>query len=276
MAHRALVLVLGTLIAGVFALVLAQKPFVEYPGQWSGFPLPPDWNEKHEWVFGRLRYNSSGGGGGFPRGGGFRGRGRRASWGTDYPRGDRYLVMGLKRMTRIDARSVEQVVDLDGSDDIYNWPFLYAVEVGHWSLDEKEAAQLRDYLLRGGFLMVDDFHGSYEWEVFIESMRRVFPDRPILDLPDDHQIFHVLHDLNEKFQVPGNQFLYSGRTSEQDGYEAIWRGIVDDKGRVMVAICANMDLGDAIERSDEPEYPEKFSALAHRIVANYAVYSLTH
>jgi hypothetical protein len=267
--NRAIVLTLAVILAGAFGLLLAQKPFIEYPGQWSGFPLPPDWNERHEWVFGRLRYKNFTGGG-FGRGG------RRSSWATDYPRGDRYLVMGLKRMTRIDVRSVEQVIDLDGSDDIFNWPFLYAVEVGRWSLDEKEAAQLRDYLLRGGFLMVDDFHGTYEWEVFAASMRRVFPDRPMVDLESGDQIFHVLHDLNDRIQVPGNQYLNSGQTYERDGYEAVWRGIFDDKGRIMVGICANMDLGDAIERSDEPEYPEKFSALAHRVVANYAVYALTH
>ena len=260
--------------AGAFALLLAQKPFKEYPGQWS-VALPDDWNEKHEWVFARLRYRNFGGGGGFAGGGRRGGRGRN-SWSTDYPRADRYFVMGLKRTTRIDARSVEQVVDLDGSDDIYNWPFLYGVEVGHWSLDEKEAAQLRDYLLRGGFLMVDDFHGTDEWEIFVDSMKRVFPDRQIVDLADSDQIFHIMHDIKDKIQVPGNQFLYSGQTYERDGYDPYWRGVVDDKGRIMVAICANMDLGDAIERSDEPSYPEKFSALAHRIVANYAVYALTH
>ena len=250
-------------------LLQAQKPFREYPGQWTGFPLPSDWQVQREWVFGRLRYDDYRSGRG--------GRGRfRGSWGTDYPRGDRHLLEGLRRLTRLDARSVEQVIDLDNTDDVYNWPFLYAVEVGYWQLDDEEAKQLRDFLDRGGFFMVDDFHGSVEWAVFEESMRKVFPDRPIVDLGSSDQIFHVLYNLEERFQVPGNQFLYSGQTYERDGVEPGWKGVFDDKGRLMAAICWNMDLGDAVERSDEPAYPEKFASLAYRIYVNYTVYDLTH
>jgi hypothetical protein len=262
--------VLATLIlaagAGTFAALHAQKPFREYPGQWTGFPLPPDWQTPREWVFGRLRYDNYGGRG-FRRGG---------SWGVDYPRGDRHLVQGLRRLTRLDARSVEQVIDLDNTDDVYNWPFLYAVEVGYWQLDDEEAAQLRDFLNRGGFLMVDDFHGTVEWEVFEESFRKIFPEREIVDLGSSEQIFHTVYDLGERFQVPGNQFLYSGQTWERDGYDPRWAAVFDDKGRIVAAICHNMDLGDAVERSDEPTYPEKFASLAYRIVANYVVYDLTH
>ena len=98
----------------------------------------------------------------------------------------------------IDARSVEQPVNLDDGDDVFNWPWLYAVEVGQWDLTDAQAAQLREYLLRGGFLMVDDFHGTREWAIFVESMRRVFPDRPIVDLPDDDPIFHTFWDLAER------------------------------------------------------------------------------
>ena len=139
------------LLLVLWGVLLAQKPFKEYPGE-ERVPLPPDWNVPHEWVTARLMWRS------------YRG-GRMAfgfgGWGTDYPGGDRNLIEGVRRLTRIDVRSVEQAVDLDGSDDVYNWPFLYAVEVGQWLLDENEAKQLRDYLDRGGFLMVDDFHGRY-------------------------------------------------------------------------------------------------------------------
>jgi len=131
-------------------------------------------------------------------------------------------VEGLRRLTRIDIRSVEQVIDLDNTDDVYNWPFLYGVEVGHWSLNDEEAVQLRDFLNRGGFLMVDDFHGTYEWEVFEASMKKVFPDKPIVDLDSRDQIFHTIYDLNDRVQVPGNQHLRSGRTYEQDGYRDEW------------------------------------------------------
>jgi hypothetical protein len=182
----------------------------------------------------------------------------------------------VRRLTRIDTRSVEQIVDLDGSDDVYKWPMMYAVEVGHWYLPEDQAAQLSDYLLRGGFLRVDDFHGTYEWATFIESMKRVFPYRDIVDIEDTDPIFHTLYDLQDRFQVPGAQFLRSHRTNEKDGYEARWRGIYDDQGRIMVAICHNMDLGDAWEWSDDPHYPENYASLAYRIGMNYFVYDLTH
>jgi hypothetical protein len=196
-------------------------------------------------------------------------------------------LQGIRRLTRIDTRSVEQVVELDGTDDIYNWPTLYGVEVGHWELPDNQAAQLRDYLLRGGFLMVDDFHGSdardhdqgiNEWEIFTESMNKVFPDRRIEDLPEADQIFHTVYDLDDRFQVPGEQFLETGLTYEKGptGKVPHWRGIRDDKGRVMVAICHNMDLGDAWEWSDDPRYPEKWASLAYRIAVNYFIYDLTH
>ena len=114
-------------------------------------------------------------------------------------------------------------------DELFDYPFLYAVEVGRWDLDE-EAARLREYLLRGGFLMVDDFHGSVQWESFMESMRRVFPDREVVEIPDDHEVFHVVCDLDHKVQIPGIYALMSGRTYEQDGVEPHWRGVFDDDG----------------------------------------------
>lgn len=226
-------------------------------------PMPPDASEKTEYMFARLKYPNG-------RGGYWRG-----SWATDYPKADRQFLQGVRRLTRLHTRSVEQVVDVD-SDDMFNTPWLYAVEVGRWVLNDKQAAHLRDYLLRGGFLMVDDFHGTYEWSVFLDSLQRIFPDRQIVELENSNQIFHVIYDLDERFQVPGVHIVASGRTSEKDGIEPRWRGVLDDKGRVMVAICHNMDLGDAWEWADAPEYPEKYASLAYRIGVNYIVYSMTH
>jgi hypothetical protein len=153
---------------------------------------------------------------------------------------------------------------------------VYAVEVGQWGLSEQEAAQLRDFIDRGGFFMCDDFHGTFEWSLFVENFRKVFPDRKVVDIEDADPIFHTLYDLGDRVQVPGAQYLYTGRTYERDGYEARWRGIYDDKGRLIAVICHNMDLGDAWEWSDDPRYPEKMASLAYRIGMNYFVYDLTH
>ena len=254
------------LVGGAAADPLPWRP---YPGvEYYDFELPTDYRDPAEWVFARLMYPQMGWGSQWQFGG--------TSWTIDYPRGDRHIAALVRRLSVIDARSVEQPVSLDDGEDVFYWPWLYAVEVGQWDLTDHQAAQLREYLLRGGFLMVDDFHGSNEWTVFVESMRRVFPDRPIVDIPDDDPIFHTFWDLEERQQIPGLQYVYSGRPFEKDGFDAHWRGIYDDKGRIMVAICHNMDLGDAVEHSDTPQYPQELSAIAMRTFMNYIIYSMTH
>jgi hypothetical protein len=184
--------------------------------------------------------------------------------------------MAIRRLTRLHVRSVEQPVNLDDGDEVFEWPWLYGVEVGHWNLTDSQAQKLREYLLRGGFFMCDDFHGTREWAVFTASMRKVFPERPIVELESSAAIFHVLYDLNDRYQVPGAQFLQTGRMFEYDGFEPRWRGIYDDNGRLMVAICHNMDLGDSWEHADNPEYPARFSELGIRIGVNYVLYAMTH
>jgi hypothetical protein len=227
---------------------------------------PPDAGDKAEFTFARLRYPA------LPW---FRARGSWESWGTDANKSERQFIQGVRRLSRIHTRSVEQVVDID-SDEIYDSPWLYAVEVGHWMLNDTQARRLREYLDRGGFLMVDDFHGTREWALFEASMKRVFPDRPIVELENGEPIFHVLYDLGERFQVPGLQYLYSGSVFEQDGIEPRWRAIHDPKGRILVAICHNMDLGDAWEWADLPQYPERYASMAYRIGMNFLAYSMTH
>lgn len=225
-------------------------------------PTPPDAGEKTEYVFARLRYDGS-----RRRWGG--------SWATDYPKADRQFLQGVRRLTRLHSRSVEQVVDIN-SDDIFDYPWIYAVEVGSWIISDEQGTHMREYLNRGGFLMVDDFHGDYEWDSFNESFRKIFPDRPIVDLENSEAVFHVLYDLEQRFQVPGVQFLYSGSTSEKGGVDPHWRGVFDEKGRLVMAICHNMDLGDAWEWADIPEYPEPFASLAYRVAINYIIYSMSH
>jgi hypothetical protein len=252
-------------------LLLLTTSFFSARAQWRGRmadhdenPPTPNPDEETEYYFARLAY----------RNGPYARRWRNA-WMTDSPAADRYFLQGVRRLTNIHARTREQYIKpLD--DELFNYPWIYAVEVGQWTLDENEAARLREYLLRGGFLVVDDFHGTMEWQGFFESIERVFPGRPIVEIELDDPVFHVLYDLNQKTQIPGIQFLRSGRTSEKDGYTPHWRGIYDDKGRLMVVINFNMDLGDAWEWADYPEYPEQWTALAYRFGINYIIYSMTH
>ncbi len=264
-------LALATTLGVLRAQFQLPRPFREYPGyEYNNFPVPSDYADTHDWTRARLKYHSFINVHGIPDG--------YNRWTVDYPRSDRHLLEGVRRLTRIDSRSVEQPVDLDGEDDVYNWPMMYAVEVGYWDLSDAEAKQLREYLLRGGFFMCDDFHGTVEWENFMAGMKKVFPERPVVDLDNKDPIFHVLYDLNQRFQVPGMQYVVYAphHLYEYDGYVPRWEGIYDDKGRVMVAICHNMDLGDAWENSDDPAYPEKFADFAYRLAMNYFIYDLSH
>jgi len=159
---------------------------------------------------------------------------------------------------------------------VFNYPWLYAVEVGYWNLTDAQISKFREYLLRGGFFMCDDFHGTQEWNTFTAVMTKVFPNRPIVNIANDDQIFHVIFDLDDKFQVPGLQFVYSHHTYEKDGYDPHWRGIYDDNGRLMVAICHDMDLGDSWEHADNPQYPVEYTQLGMKIGVNYVTYAMTH
>src|SRR5690606_20506875 len=207
---------------------------------------------------------------------GARGFGRAyGSWTVDYPEAEHHFTEGVTRLTRVDVGRESRILPVT-DDAIFDYPWLYAVEVGRWELDDTEAERLREYLLRGGFLMVDDFHGTRQWRSFAESMTRVFPDRPIVDIADDDEVLHVLYDVDQRIQIPGVRALMFGSTYEEDGVQPTWRGIYDDDGRLMVAINHNMDLGDAWEHADDPFYPEPMTALAYRFAVNYVIYSMTH
>ena len=233
---------------------------------YSDGPLVPS-----EFYWSRLQYTS-----GYASGGSFGYRSFRGSWYRDYPKADNDCLIALRRLTRINSPSPLNVADLD-SDHLFDYPWIYAVDVNTWTFTDQEAKRLHDYLLKGGFLMVDDFHGTDDWQHFMAGMRQVLPDRPVEDLKDTDEIYHVLYDINEKFQIPSEVYVNTGRTYEKDGYVPKWRAIRSDHhGRIMVAICHNMHLGDAWEWADSPEYPEKFSGLAFRIVLNYITYAMTH
>jgi hypothetical protein len=200
---------------------------------------------------------------------------RYGAWTTDAPKADLTFIAGIKRLTNLNVRERELYLPLT-SKEIFKYPFLYAVEVGYMELSQEEADVLREYLQRGGFLVVDDFHGTYEWANFEEQIRKVFPACKIEEIPLSHPVFHCFFDVEALTQVPGAQTLYSGVTYEKDGYDAHFRGIFDETGRLMVMINFNSDLGDAWEWADVPYYPEKYSSTAYRLGINYIIYSMTH
>ena len=220
-----------------------------------------------EFHFARLVYNNAAGSRRALRGWG-------NAWSTDYAEAEYHLMQGINRLIRIDGQLIDyygnggRLITLD-NDRIFDYPWLYAVEVGQWHLNDSEAALLREYLDRGGFLLVDDFWGESEWSIFLNSMRRVFPDRAIVELPDDHEITQIHFDIDERTQIPG-------RNGPRPGTQPHWRAIFDDEGRVLVAINFNMDMGDAWEHADDPSYPAEMTGLAYRFTMNYVVYSMTH
>jgi hypothetical protein len=277
---RTLLMTLGA-IACVPAMFAFQREFRVYTSLegYDNIPLPEDYKVPGEWVFARLmypphphaRFSRP-----FRFGVGVDWREGGSSWSQDYPRADRHFAQAMRRLTRVNARSVEQPVNLDDGDDVYNWPWLCAGEMGDWKLTDDQVKRLRDYLLRGGFLMLDDFWGTEEWGRFEETMKAIFPDRPIVEIDNVDAIFHSVYDLDDRYQIPGQWALARGTTYRNDGYHAYWRGIYDDNNRLMVAMCFNSDVGDSWEWADEPRYDEKYSALGIRIGVNYVVYAMTH
>jgi len=276
-AGKAVIFGIVSLVAALGVVQAFQKPFRAYPGvEHFTYPLPPDWNVQGDFVFARLMYPNGGPMDGYyPR---FQGDWREglSLWTQDYPAADRHFLQAVRRLTRIQARSVEQSVNLDQHDE-YDFPFLYAVQVGEWALTEAQGREMREFLLRGGFFMADDFHGTDEYREFVTRIGYVFPDRQIVELPDDDPILHAVYDLAERVQIPGQAHLREGcKNCTTGGRGAHWQGIYDDKGRVMVAISYNSDLGDAWEWADDPMYPEKAASIAMRIGVNDIVYAMTH
>ncbi|HTQ37035.1 MAG TPA: DUF4159 domain-containing protein [Steroidobacteraceae bacterium] len=241
----------------------------------TGFATAPP---EPEFRFMRLRYHDNYMG--YPGG----------SWLTDTPYAEYHLSQGIRRLTRIDTIDPDKLTPAEAvfpreplDPDLFNHPFLYAVEVGRWYLDDEEAARIREYLDRGGFLVVDDFHGDEQWEGFIDSFHRIFPDKTVEEIPPDSEVFHVLFDLTQKVrdkvQIPGSaawRFRSTCEECERGGAVPHWRGVYDDNHRLMAVINFNMDLGDSWELADDPEYPQPLTALGYRFGTSYALYAMTH
>jgi hypothetical protein len=203
----------------------------------------------------------------------------------DFPLGDLDLSYRLQQMTSLQVDPDGRTVKITDTN-LFDYPFLYVVEPGRGVFADIELPILRKYLLNGGFLMFDDFWGDAEWEAFAAEMERLFPaasypNQKMVDLAADHPVFRSVFPLKEKPQVPGSpHFVRRGASHERgpEGEEVHYRGIYDDKGRLMVIACHNTDLGDGWEREGEnEEYFRQFSEpKAFPMGINIIVYAMTH
>lgn len=203
--------------------------------------------------------------------------GRGGAWRTDFNKADRQFLVVLNRILELDAFPCENPVALD-DPALRNFPFLYILEVGGMGLTGPQAEGLRSYLLSGGFLLIDDFWGTNDWDNLARHMSAIFPEYQIVDIPMDHLIFRIVYPIEKVLQVPcecrtagGPSFYY-----ESDGYEAHLRGIFDANGRLMVAIAWNSDLGDAWEWAEQSYYPWDRSNYAFQLAFNLITYAMTN
>ena len=194
-------------------------------------------------------------------------------WAIDYPLAEMHFLPAVERLTRISVSADSRQLPIT-DPRIFDYPWLFVQQVGqgNWQPSPHEAGLLREYLLRGGFLVVDDFHGDYEWQVFARTMQEILPGRPIVDIPEDDMLTQILFSLDQRTQIPGERHL---RYQSMEGPPR-WAGIYDDENRIMVAINFNIDMGDAWEHADDPRYPAPMTALAYRFGVNYVIYAMTH
>ena len=221
-----------------------------------------------EFHFARMVYLDYSGARGFGRGGFGRGW-----WQQDWPEAEDHFTQNLRRITRVNTG--ESVVLRLTDDELFDFPWLYVTQAGYWDLSDEEVSRLREYLLRGGFLMADDFFGEGELEVFAATMARVFPDLPLVDLHGEDAVLHVVFSISEATQIPGLRHL-RGFGQVADLPPPRWLGIYDPAGRLMVGANYNQDVGDSWEEANTPDYPEPMTAQGYRFGINYIVYAMTH
>jgi hypothetical protein len=197
-------------------------------------------------------------------------------WFIDGPAAEQNLSRRVRTATSIQVAD-PRVMTLD-DPELFNFPWIYMVEPGNLMLTDTDAKTLREFLLRGGTLTFDDFHGPYEWEHLAAQVKKIFPERQIVDFPKDHPVFSAFYRFDEYPQIPGLGSFLSNRTWEKGGFVPHLRTIFDDNGRPMLYINWNTDMGDGWEWSNAQEYPDyiKYTAQAYRMEINEIVYALTH
>jgi hypothetical protein len=221
------------------------------------------------WRFTRIQYDGH-------NANAFRARYWSDSWAIDGPAAEQNLTRRLKAVTAIDVG--EPIVQRLEDPELFNNPWVYFVEPGTLRFKESEVPILREFLLRGGTAVLDDFHGDFEMANVLAEFARVFPDREVVTLTTDHPIFNGFYQIDEYPQIPGLGSFFSGRTWEKGGVVPELRAIEDDDGRAMVLMNWNTDMGDGWEWSNVEEYPGyiQYTAQAYRMMINEIIYSLTH
>ncbi len=199
-------------------------------------------------------------------------------WGTDFPAADCKFMWGIQRLSniRVYDKSPHLVTALDPK--LFSYPYLYIVSPHRMNLARAEAAQLREYLLRGGFLHLDDFWGLEQRRAVEEEMGKIFPDRRMVKLSLDHEVFHTFFDIETVMQIPNVRNGCSGRQTweQRSEIDPMIFGISDDVGRLMVLVTYNSDLGDAWEWMDLKCYPQEYSGQAYRMGLNFMIYAMSH
>jgi hypothetical protein len=228
-----------------------------------------------QWTFVRIKYNSW-----EDEGGSAAGANRLAywdePWAIDAPAAEQNLSRRLKSVTAIEVG--DPIVLTLEDEQLWEHPWIYMVEPSNIQFKDSEVPILREFLLRGGTLTLDDFHGPYEWDLTVRQLKRVFPDRDIVEIAPPHPIYTCFYRIEKYPQIPGLGSFLQGRTWEKGGFQAHLRGILDTNGRPMVLINWNTDMGDGVEWSNAEDYPGyiKWTAMAYQMLINEVIYSLTH
>lgn len=204
----------------------------------------------------------------------------RPWWRIDWPEAEQHFIGGVRRYTSIDVASDSAHISLF-DDAVFDYPWLLAQQVGRWQLSDTEVATLSEYLLRGGFLIVDDFHGPQQWLNFIGVMERTLPNLQVVDLPLSAALLQIQFEIEQATQIPGRRHVFGFDSAQNPIIQmphtpSQWKGIYDDNGRLMVAINFNMDMGDAWEHADDAGYPNSMTSVAYRLGINYLIYAMTH
>jgi hypothetical protein len=260
------------LLVALLIPTVGQRPFDDFRQRRRPEAAQASGASFGEFTFVRTIYDSP------SRGYGRRGYGGGGgTWTVDYPEADNNFIVGLREWAGTNLKIAPRPEAVEILDDrIFDYPFIYIVEPGFMDLSTEQAARLREYLARGGFMFLDDFWGDYEWENVQEQFHKIVPELEIKDLPLSHPIFHSYLDVEEVVQVPNVYNAMRGETSEKGGVVPHYMGVENKNGRMVAFIARNCDLGDAWEWINDSRYPVKYGLPAYKVGINVVIYAMSH